>query len=118
MTMSGPSSGPRIPQHSRVEAAVVAGVAGGTDLIDADEQGITVAVDAYLAHVLTGPGRLPLDPVRSTAPAPVRGQPGRECQMQGLIVHPAQHQHLTGVGLTDHRRGPAILSPLQAGCAR
>jgi hypothetical protein len=39
-------------QHVRVEAGPGAGVAGGAHLVDDDEQGVAVAVEADLANVL------------------------------------------------------------------
>src|ERR1700730_7458025 len=50
-------------EGARVEARAVASVAGRTDLVDLDHQGIAVAIQCHRFHPLLMPGRVALHPV-------------------------------------------------------
>src|SRR5580704_16724277 len=100
-------------QHIRVEAGPVAGVAGGADLVDLDDQGVAVAVQRDRLNPLVVPGRVSLDPVLLAAARPVGAPAGGERAMQRLVVHPAEHQHLTGVVLLGDGRYQPVRIPLQ-----
>ena len=91
-------------QQVGVEAGAVAGVAGRALLVDLDQQGVAVAVEADLLDPLAVAGGLALDPVLLAGPAPVRRPAGGQGAVQRLVVHPAQHQHLAGVVLLHHGR--------------
>src|SRR5580704_10252735 len=105
-------------KHGSVETGPVASVAGGADLVDLDHEGVAVAVERYRLHPLVVPGRVALDPVLLPAARPV-GTPARgEGAMQRLVVHPAEHQHLTGVVLLSNGRdqaGRVALKPCRDG---
>src|SRR5918998_1428918 len=84
-----------------VEAGPLAGVAGRALLVDEDQQGVTVAVQPDVADPLPVSGGLALDPVLAPAARPVRGPAGGQRATQRLVVHPGDHEHLTGVVLLD-----------------
>src|SRR5699024_4280779 len=67
-------------------------------LLDLQQDDVAVAVDARAAHVLDVPGRVALAPVLLTAARPVGGAAFGQRAAQGLVVHPREHQHLTGGG--------------------
>ena len=81
------------------EATALAGVAGGTDLIDLNQQCIAVAVQGHTLDVLHMAGGVALAPVFLTGTGPEGHAPGGERAAQSLIVHVADHQHLVGVVL-------------------
>ena len=60
---SASASASGLEQHVCVEAGAVPGVAGSADLVDQHEQGVAVAVQAHLAHLLDVPRRVALAPV-------------------------------------------------------
>src|ERR671921_1078400 len=84
-----------------VEAGALAGVAGRPLLVDEDQQRVAVAVQADVADPLAVPGGLALHPVLAPAARPVGGPAGGEGAVQRLVVHPGDHEHLTGVVLLD-----------------
>src|SRR5918997_6067383 len=84
-----------------VEAAALAGVAGRALLVDEHQQRVAVAVQAHVADPLAVPGGLALHPVLAPAARPVGGPAGGQGAVQRLVVHPGDHEHLTGVVLLD-----------------
>src|SRR5918997_2885137 len=84
-----------------VEAGALAGVAGRALLVDQDQQGVAVAVQPDVADPLAVAGGLALHPVLAPAARPVGGPAGGEGAAQRLVVHPGDHEHLTGVVLLD-----------------
>src|SRR5438128_1931293 len=97
-----------------VEAATLAGVAGRTDLVDLHEHRVTVAVERHRLHPLLVTAGLALDPVLLPTAAPVGAAAGRQRAVQRLVVHPPDHQHLTGVPLLGHRANEAGVVALEA----
>ena len=77
-----------------VEAGARARVAGGTDLVDLDQQGVAVAVEAHGLDVLGVAGRVALAPVLLARAAPEHDAAGGQRAAQRLVVHPAEHEHL------------------------
>jgi len=77
------------------EAGALAGVAGGSNLIDLDQEGVAVAVQMNGLDVLRVSGRITLAPVLTPGPRPE----GHSSLFQGapkrLIVHPPHHEDLT-----------------------
>ena len=59
-------------EHVGVEAGAVAGVAGGADLVDLDQDGVGVAVQGDGLDVLDVAGGVALDPVLLAAAATSR----------------------------------------------
>ena len=86
----------------RVEAGAVAGVTGRSVLVDHEEDGVAVAVEPHLTHLLDVSGRLALDPVVLAAAAPERAAAGGERAVQGLVVHPSDHQDVAAGGVLDN----------------
>jgi hypothetical protein len=78
-------------------------MAGRADLVDADQQGVAVAVGGDRADVLDVPGGVALAPVLPTRPAPEPGPPGGEGAAHRLGVHPGDHQHGAVGVVLDHR---------------
>src|SRR5439155_2652552 len=91
------------------EARALARVARAPSLLlDDEQQGVTVAVVVGAAHPLPVARRLALAPVLLPGAAPEPAPPGREGPPQGLLVHPAEHQHLAGAVLLDDGRNEAL----------
>ena len=84
-----------------VEAGARAGVAGGADLVDTDEQGVTVAVQGNGPDVLGVARGVALAPVLATAARPEGHPPRGQRATKSLVVHPADHEHLAAVVLLD-----------------
>src|SRR3712207_8864366 len=84
-----------------VEAGPLAGVAGRALLVDEEQQRVAVAVQADVADPLAVPGGLPLHPVLAPAARPVGGPAAGQGAAQRLVVHPGDHEHLTGVVLLE-----------------
>src|SRR5665648_217673 len=82
-----------------VETGARTGVAGRADLVDPDEQCVTVAVQRDSLDVLRVAGRVALAPVLTAAAGPERHPSRRQRASKRLVVHPADHQHLTAVVL-------------------
>src|SRR3954453_22447722 len=84
-----------------VEAPPLPGAAGRALLVDEDQQRVAVAVQPHLADPLPVSGGLALHPVLAAAARPVRRPACRQGAVQRLVVHPREHEHLTGVVLLD-----------------
>src|SRR4051812_15174927 len=91
------------------EAAALAGVTSAPPfLLHDEEQGVDVAVVEGVTHVLAVTRRLALAPVLLAAPAPVPHAPRLERAPQGGLVHPGEHEHLTGALLLHDRADQAV----------
>src|SRR5450756_2462115 len=82
-----------------VEAGACAGMTGRADLVDTDEQCVTVAVQRDSLDVLRVARCVALAPVLTAAAGPERHPSRRQRPMKRLVVHPADHEHLTAVVL-------------------
>lgn len=85
-----------------VETGARPGVAGSTDLVDPDEESVTVAVQRDALDVLSVARGVALAPVLAATTRPEGHPPRRQCAMDCLVVHPADHEHLTAVVLLHH----------------
>src|SRR4051812_5258244 len=83
----------RRQQEVRIEAGVVAGVAGGAHLVDLEQHGVAVAIQPHRVHVLRVSRRLALDPVLLPGARIVGRLAGFQRAGQGKVVHPRHHQH-------------------------
>src|SRR5947209_4491345 len=91
------------------EAGALAGVARTPSLLlDHEEHSVAVAVVVRLPHPLPVARGLPLAPVLLAGAAPEPAAPGGERAAQCLLVHPAEHQHLTRALLLDDGRHQAV----------
>ena len=73
--------------------------ADAAELVDLEKDGIGVAVDEDLLYFLHVSGLLALAPELVAAAAEVDDAPGAYRLLEGLAVHPRQHQHLAGRGV-------------------
>ena len=96
-----------------VEAGARPRVAGRPDLVDTDEQSVTVAVHRDGPDVLSVAGGVALAPVLATAARPEGHPPRRQRAMKCLVVHPADHEHLSAVVLLHDSTYEAIDVALQ-----
>src|SRR5690606_7581358 len=87
--------------------------AGGADLVDLYEDRVAVAVQRDRLDPLLVAGGLALHPVLLAAARPVGAAPGGEGAVQGLVVHPAEHEHLAGVVLLGDGGHEAVGVALQ-----
>ena len=88
------------------EAVVPAGVAGDAGLVDQDQQGVAVAIDAQIDQVLDVARRVALAPRRLARARPVADAARAHGLGDGVAIHPGHHQHLAGVVLLGDRRAP------------
>src|SRR5579883_2123568 len=89
------------------EAGAPTGVAGDALLVDLKQHGILVAVEAELDQRLHLAGTLALAPQRAARARPVADPACAQRLLEGLAVHPGEHQHLAGVELLgDGRNEP------------
>src|ERR1035437_5888019 len=103
-------------QMAVVEAGSCAGVAGRADLIDPDKQRVAVAVQRHGLDVLRVARGVALAPVLAATAGPERHPARRQGAMKSLIVHPADHEHLTAVVLLDDGTHQSVAVALQARC--
>lgn len=87
-----------------VEAGVGSGVAGSAHLVYADQQGVAVAIHGQGLDPLHMSGRVALTPILLAGARVKRHPAGGHGPVQGLVIHPAEHEDLVGVELLDHRR--------------
>src|SRR5665811_205209 len=85
-----------------VETGARSGVARSADLVDPDEQSVTVTVQRNALDVLSVARGVALAPVLATTARPEGHPTRRQCAMECLVVHPADHEHLTSVVLLHH----------------
>src|SRR5674476_446804 len=97
-----------------IEAGASAGMAGRADLVDADEQRVTVTVQRDGLDILRVARRVALAPVLAAAAGPVSHPSRRQRAMKRLIVHPADHEHLTAVVLLNDSTHEAVCGAFQA----
>jgi len=76
-------------------------VTGNPDLIDEDEDGITIAVHQHLLHPLTIAGCLTFDPLSPPAARVEGGPAGLQRLGECSFIHPRKHEHFFGVPLLD-----------------
>src|SRR6478672_11490703 len=93
----------RCEQLVRIEAGVIAGVAGRAHLIDLEQHGVAVAVQPHGVHVLGVARCLALDPMLLPRARVVGGLAGLKRAGQCDVVHPRDHQHLPGAAFLRHR---------------
>src|SRR3546814_12363809 len=80
-----------------VEAGAPAGVAGDALLVDAQQQGVAVAVHPQLDQPLGLAGALALAPQLGARARPVAPPAAGQRLHQGLAGHPGDHQQLAAV---------------------
>src|SRR3546814_17217475 len=86
-----------------VEAGAPAGVAGDALLVDAQQQGVAVAVHPQLDQPLGLAGALALAPQLGARARPAAHPAAGQLPHQGPAVHPGAHQHLPAVLLLRPR---------------
>ena len=86
---------------ARLETGALARMASGPDLIHFDQQGVTIAVEADGLDVLVVARGVPLAPVLSARAGPERHAALGQRAMQGLVIHPSDHEHLKSVVLLN-----------------
>jgi hypothetical protein len=83
-------------------------VAGHTLLIDQQQHGVAVAIQAQLVQMLDLPGCLPLAPKSVARARPVASAALGQRRAHRVAVHPSHHQDLAGVVLLNNRRHEAV----------
>ncbi len=81
------------------EAGGVAFVAGGSGLLDGEQDGIAVAIDANLENFLSMAAFFAFSPKFTAAAAEVGSHAGLESFFEGLAVHPSEHENLSSGGI-------------------
>jgi len=102
-------------EHPGVEAGAIAGVAGRADLVDGDEQRITVAVEPNALDPLDVTARVALAPVLLPTARPEGDSALGQGAVQRLVVHPPDHEHIARVVLLDDSGDEAVLVALEQG---
>src|SRR5450759_2808643 len=97
-----------------VEAAARAGVARCADLVNPDQECVTVTVQRDRLDVLRVARRVTLAPVLTPAAGPEGHPSRRQRAMKRLVVHPADHEHLFAVVLLHNGTDQAVVVTLQA----
>src|SRR6478609_6010942 len=98
-----------------VEAGPRPGVAGGTYLVDAHQEGVAVAVHGHGFDPLDVSGGVPLAPVLLAGAGVERHASGGHGAVQGFVVHPAEHEHFVRVILLHHGGHQARAIALEGG---
>src|SRR6185312_4838320 len=86
-----------------VEAAPGARVAGRTDLVDGDEDRVSITVERGTPNILHVTRGVSLAPVLLAGATPERDPTLGQGSAQSLCIHPPQHQYLEAVVLLDDR---------------
>src|SRR6266508_3886677 len=97
-----------------MEAASMAQVTGRADLVDPDEQDVTVAVHPDLLHVLDVAAGLALAPQLVPRTAPEHGPALVQGPLHRFPAHPGHHQHLAVLGVLDDGREQASIVECQS----
>ena len=82
---------------SPVEACARTRMARRSDLHDAEQQRITVAISCDTPDVLPVARGVTLSPQFFTGSRPVGDPARRQCSVHGLPVHPRMHEHAEGL---------------------
>lgn len=104
----------RSRQQAGIKAGRIPGVTSRSFLVNGDQQRVTVAIQADLAHPLAMPAGLTFDPVLLSASGKIGGSSGGQRAMQRFVIHPANHQYRPGVPLLHdgrHQAGGIALQP-------
>ena len=92
------------------ETALIAGMAGRSDLNDLCQNRIFITVDIQRFYILAVTGSLTLFPEFPAAPAPVGHPSAADRFIKSLFIHVSDHQHFSGlVFLSDHRNQSAAV---------
>ncbi|CNV93916.1 Uncharacterised protein [Mycobacterium tuberculosis] len=88
-------------------------MAGTADLVNRQQYGVAVTIQAHRVNVLGVAGRRALDPLFGTGSRIVSGLTGLQGTGQGLVVHPGNHQHVTAAPLLDDGGNQSVGITLQ-----
>src|SRR4029079_3423462 len=94
----------------------LAGVTGRPGRINQRHEGVAVAVVADLANVLNVPRARPLAPDLAPAAAVEMDLASLEGELQRLLVHVGEGEHLAGAGVLHHARHEAALIEAHLRC--
>jgi hypothetical protein len=90
-------------------------MAGAAELVDQQQDGVTITIEAGFDHTLPAAGCFALAPKALAASRPVTRKAGGKSFIDGGAVHPGQHQHLLGVELLGDSRDQPLLVKRQTG---
>jgi hypothetical protein len=89
--------------HRAIEAAALVGVAGGAHGFTLEQERVAVTVDSDFLYVQHIAGSLAFAPQLLARPRPEAGDVFVKGYLQGLAVHVANHEYLTGFMVLDNR---------------
>lgn len=89
-------------------------MASRSDLLNAHEQCVAVAVQRDSFDVLYMAGGVTLAPVLSATARPEGYASAGKCSAQCLVIHPAQHEHLAVVVLLDDNGEQSVAITLKS----
>ncbi len=83
-------------------------------LLNFEQNRVTITIKANLSNMLRVPARCTLHPVLMTTPREVRGLGRCQRPRDSFVIHPREHEHLSGVPLLDDHGYETGLITLQA----
>src|SRR5206468_72424 len=98
---------------SREEARPRAGVAGHAVLMHLEQERVAIAVRVHAVDVLGVARRLALAPQNLARARPEMALAGPQCRIEGLAIHPGDHQHLAGLRLLDDGGNETVGPPAE-----
>lgn len=98
-----------------VETAAPPGMTGAAKLVDQQQDGVAIAIEAGFDHPLPATGGFALAPQGLARARPVTGKTARQRFIDGGAIHPGQHQHFMGVELLGDGRDQTLLIEGQLG---
>src|SRR3990172_8471927 len=101
------------PGKASEKAALLAGMACGTDLLHLDEQRVQVTVVEDVLDALDVARGLSLLPELLARAAPEPGEPRAHGPLDRFLVHVPDHEHLAGLPVLDDRGYQAFLIVFQ-----
>jgi hypothetical protein len=99
--------------HGPEEAGFIALVAGGTGLLDLDEEHVAIAIKGDIFHDLHVAAFLPFHPEFLPRTAPEMRFAGGDSLFEGRTVHPCKHQDAASALLLNDSRDQTVGVKLQ-----
>ena len=96
-----------------VEACARTRMARRSDLHDAKQQRITIAISCHTPHILPVARGVTLSPQFFTGSRPVGDPARRQCSVHGLPVHPRMHEYAEGLVVLHNNRDEPFRVELQ-----
>ena len=90
------------------EAGNMSGVASASGLLYFEEQRVFITVDVPADDALSVAAGFAFEPVFLPRTTPVVHEPGFNCALDRVVIHPRHHQYSLGIRILDNRWDEAV----------